>query len=423
VPVLKSGRGNLAAAAAVLATVLAVPTAASAAVAFKDEGAPGGPLNHVEVGVELSCQVQHVGDSTFEFYPPAAEPGDCGTFLVDQGTNVLFAPDFANHAGTATGGLGSFTPFAAVSQTAVTGSGTSGDPFKIVTIANAISGAANFTITETDTYVAGSESYHTDVAVKNNTGTARNVVLYRGGDCFLQDSDSGFGFAAGGGNVGCSANPNNSPPNRIEEWVPTTPGSSFTEDFYSSVWSKIGAHGAFVNDCAQCTSQVDNGAGLSWGAFSIPAGGTVTQGHNTTFSPTGGVPPTPPPTPSGGSTPPPPIPVVPPTSAPARQIGPAGNPLGLPSAKKCIDKRKFSFKLRRPAGRVVDVQISVNGVPTGHKTGSNITRLTIAKLPNSGKFKVKIVATSADGTVLVSQRTYTRCKKSKVKGRKTHGKR
>jgi hypothetical protein len=395
--VIRTGRTGLAT-MAVVAMVLALPAAASAATAFKDIGTGGGPLNHVEVGVDLSCQVQHVGDSTFEFYPPDVQPGDCGTFLVDAGT--LFAPDFGNHGATATSSIQPATVFTPVSQTPVTGTGTSGDPFKVVTVANA---PPNFQITETDTYVAGAEAYTSDVAVHNNTGAPRNVILYRAGDCFLQDSDFGYGFAAGGGRVGCSGTANNSPPNRIEEWVPTTPGSSFTEDGYSAVWAKIGAKTAFVNDCVHCGDLVDNGAGLSW-SFSVPGNGTITQSHTTTFSPA----------------PPPPVtPVTPPT----RTIGPAGNPLGLPSARKCIDKRKFSFRLRRPAGAVVDVKVFVNGKQTGHKTGTNITRLSIKKLPISGRYKVRIVATSADGTVLVSQRTYKACKKSRVHGKKTHGKR
>jgi hypothetical protein len=419
--VLRSGRSGLVAAVAVVAAVLALPAAASAAVAYRDMGASSGPLNHVQVGVDLSCQVQHVGDTTFEFYPPAAQPGDCGTFLADQPTGgTLYTPDFSNHDGTATGSLGARTPFTPVSQVP-SGAGTSADPFKIVTVANA---GTFWRITETDTYVPGSETYHTDVDVMNTSGGTRSANIYRGGDCFLQDSDTGFGFASGGGQVGCSANPNNSPPNRIEEWANPSAGSSFTEDEYSTVWSKIGGHGIFGNDCAQCGANVDNGGGLSWPLTNVANGATVRVSHNTTFSPTGGVPPVTPSTSTpGGSTPAAP-PLVPPASnPPGRTIGPAGNPLGLPSARNCIDKRRFSFRLRRPAGRVVDVQIFINNVPAGHKTGSNITRLTISRLPNKGKFKVRIVATSADGTVLVSQRTYTRCKKSRVHGKKTHGKR
>jgi hypothetical protein len=375
---------------------------AVAAVPFKDEGTPAGPLNHVVIGNELSCQVQHVGDTTFELFPSGSQPGSCGTFLFGGGT--LFAPDFANHdGGSATSSLGATTPFSAVRQTGPTGSGSAADPFKVVTIANA---GANFTITETDTYIAGSESYHTDIAVKNNTGAAQDVILYRAGDCFLQNSDTGFGFTGPSGAIGCSANANNNPLGRIEEWVPTTPGSNFSEDVFSTVWGQIGAHAPFPNACAQCNNNVDNGAGISW-SFNIPAGGTVTQGHNTTFSPT------------GGTTPPPAAGTTAPTGP---TVGPAGNPLGLPSNRNCLDKRKFTFRLRRPQGAVVDAQVFINKVPTLHKTGANITTLTIARLPNSGRFKVRIEALSANGTKLISQRTYTRCKKSKPKGKKVKGK-
>jgi hypothetical protein len=104
-------------------------------------------------------------------------------------------------------------------------------------------------------------------------------------------------------------------------------------------------------------------------------------------------------------------------------IGPAGNPLGLPSNSQCIDARKFTFRLRRPQGAVVDVQVFINSVPTMHRKGANITTLTIARLPNRGRFKVRIEATSANGTKLISQRTYTRCKKSRAHGKKIKGRR
>src|SRR5438094_438943 len=44
--------------------------------------ASAGPLTHVWLGNELSCQVQHVTDgTTHEFYPPFTIPGDSGTFI------------------------------------------------------------------------------------------------------------------------------------------------------------------------------------------------------------------------------------------------------------------------------------------------------------------------------------------------------
>jgi hypothetical protein len=275
---------------------LALPSAtATAAVPFVDIGAPAGPLTSVAVGNELSCQFRHTGDSTGEMFPPGSTPGSCGTFLAVGGT--LFAPDFANHDGSSfTGSLGSYTPFSAVSQTGKTGSGTTSNPFKVVTTATA--GSTGLAIQQTDTYVIGQESARTDVVVGNTSGAPQTIILYRAGDCYLQESDQGFGFAGGNNAVGCSANPNNSPAGRIEEWLPITGGNAFLEAVYSDVWAAIGTKTMFPNQCQQCTVRVDNGAGISWQATIAP-GGQATFSHYTTFSPTGRSGPPPPPATSG----------------------------------------------------------------------------------------------------------------------------
>src|SRR6478672_8759061 len=81
-----------------------------------------GPLTHVWVGNDLSCQAQNVFDgTTHEFYPADTIPGDYGTFIAMDG--VLYAPDFLEHGTTATGSIGDTTVFTPVSQTPVTGSG------------------------------------------------------------------------------------------------------------------------------------------------------------------------------------------------------------------------------------------------------------------------------------------------------------
>jgi hypothetical protein len=275
-----------------LATVVALlvgTASAGAATPSVDIGSPSGPLTQVSVGQDLSCQIKHTGDTALEFFPSGATPGDCGTFLVVGGT--LFTPDFENHDGTATSSLGDHTPFTPGGQTAKTGAGTSSNPFKVVTTAGA--GGTGVSITQTDTYVQGQESYRTDVTVTNGGGGPQTVVLYRAGDCYLQNSDSGFGFAGPNNSVGCSANANNTPPGRIEEFFPITGGSTYLEDSYSNVWSAIGTHNAFPNACVQCASQVDNGAGISW-SVTINPGQSVTFSHYTTFSPTGRIGPPPP---------------------------------------------------------------------------------------------------------------------------------
>ena len=385
---------------AALALALTAP-AALAVTPFQDEGVEAGPLTHVAVGNELSCNVQHSGDTALEFFPSSATPGDCGTFLVAGG--ALYAPDFAGHPGSAASGIGDRTPFTPVSQSAVTGAGSAGDPRKIVTVV--IAGPTGLELTQTDTYVAGEESYRTDVAIKNTTGTAQSVILYRAGDCYLQNTDAGFGFTQPDINaVGCAANANNTPAGRIEEWVPITGGNNFTEDIFTAVWSQIASHNPFPDTCAHCGDVVDNGAGLSW-SVDIPARATVTRSHYTTFSPTGAA--------------------GPPPSAPAPTppvTGPAGNPLGLPAPppRGCIDTRKFSFKLHHARGHpVVEVDIFIDNRFTRVVTGRDVKKLTLKRLP-IGKFVIRLVATQDSGAQLISQRKYKGCKKSRPSTRHGH---
>ena len=253
---------------------------ASAAVPNVDIGA--NPLSNVSVGNDLSCQVKHTGDTSLEFYPPSVTPGDCGTFIAAGG--AVFGPNFAQHDGTATSSVtgGSYAAFTPVSQTGKTGAGTSANPFKVVTRAT----AGSLGVSQTDSYVSGQESFRTDITITNNGNAPVTITVYRAGDCYLQNSDSGFGFVGGNGAVGCSENANNSPAGRIEEWVPITGGNNFLEDGYSQVWAAIAKQGPFPNQCVHCTDKIDNGAGISW-TVTINPGQSVTLSHFTTFSPTG----------------------------------------------------------------------------------------------------------------------------------------
>jgi hypothetical protein len=92
-----------------------------------------------------------------------------------------------------------------------------------------------------------------------------------------------------------------------------TDNNNFYEAFYGEIWRWIGTKVTFPNMCG-CTTLQDNGAGISW-SFSIPAGGTATYSHFTTFSPTG-VPATPTPAPSATPTP---TPTPTPTATPVAQ--------------------------------------------------------------------------------------------------------
>jgi hypothetical protein len=101
----------------------------------------------------------------------------------------------------------------------------------------------------------------------------------------------------------------------------------------------------------------------------------------------------------------------------------AGNPLGLPGSRRCVDRRRFHFRLRQPrGGRIVSVSVYVNGRRVTKRRGRRISSITIRRLP-IGRFKVRIVARTNFGRVIESTRTYSGCRKSRprTRTRRAHG--
>jgi hypothetical protein len=372
---------------------------AHAAVPFQ-EIASGGPLTSVTLGNELSCQVAHTGDARFELFPSAAKPGDCGTFVFAAGT--LFAPNFSAHESTSTSSIGTSTPFTPVSQSPPSGAGTTASPFKVTTIADA--GTTGLRITQVDSYVAGQESYRTDTTVQNTGAAPADGVVYRAGDCYLQNSDTGFGFVdAAAGAVGCSTNANNSPAARIEQWYPLTPGNQYMQARYSDVWAQIATHTPFPNT-TRATESLDNGAGISW-TFSLAAGTSKTYSHYTTFSPTGNAGPPPPP-------PPPPGAVVPPAGA----FGPNGL-VDAPPRKTCLSRRYFRIKVRKKYWPILAaVTITMPKTTRVLKKKPWGTIVDLRGLPK-GRFAVNIAALTTTAKTIKGTRHYRTCR-GKLKGGK-----
>ena len=236
-----------------------------------------GPLTNIYLSDELNCQVDHLGDASHEFFGDV--PGACATFIATGGT--LYGPTVLPAGGAAM----PRTPYTVVSQTGVTGAGTPASPYTVVSVVDA--GVSGLRLTQTDSYIVGAESYRTDVAIANTTGAPVNFILYRAGDCFLQDSDLGFGdLDLATGSVSCRGSDDGITPNsRIERWVPRTGGSSAFEAGFNEVWAAIGSQTSF-NDTCLCGNYIDNGAGLSW-VSSVDPGGTETFTQDTIFSPTG----------------------------------------------------------------------------------------------------------------------------------------
>jgi hypothetical protein len=107
-------------------------------------------------------------------------------------------------------------------------------------------------------------------------------------------------------------------------------------------------------------------------------------------------------------------PPVPADRPPATADTPGSNPLGLPSARDCIDRRRFSFKLHRPQHtRIVRVDAFVNGKLVQRRKGKSIDRITLKKLPKTNRLVVRIRAFHSNGAQVISTRTYRGCKQGR----------
>jgi len=189
-----------------------------------------GPLTDIWVSTELNCNVRHTGDREEAYYADA-----CGTFAVVGG--VLYGPRYLRTPNPPTS-----TPYTAVSQTDVTGSGTSTDPYEIVT--EVALGESDVRLVQTDSYVVGQSSYITSVEVANDGPQTREIRVYRAGDCFVSDWDSGYGRYDGpDASIGCreSLYPDDAPGERVLEVGLIGGGGSVQAGMYDDVWRSVSA--------------------------------------------------------------------------------------------------------------------------------------------------------------------------------------
>ncbi len=221
-----------------------------------------GPLTSIGITADLNCSVNYAGGIQ-EFYSNTA----CGTFVVVGST--LYGPSSVP-AGTSATPRTSFTP---VSQVGPTGLGIPGNPFTFVTTVTL--GTSGVRLQQTDTYVIGNPRFTTDVVLTNTTGTVLTGRVYRAGDCYVAGSDSGFGTVTAGKPACVAAS------GQTVTFEPVTSGSTYIEADFDTVWTAIGARGAFPNTC-ECALDLDNGAGLSW-PITIAAGATTTVSSSIAF--------------------------------------------------------------------------------------------------------------------------------------------
>ena len=238
-----------------------------------------GPLTSIEISPDLNCAVRYAGDAHSEFYGDTA----CATLVAAGG--VLYGP-VRIPAGSSASPRTGWIP---VSQES-TGSGSASDPYVVTTT---VSGGEALSLTQTDVYVTGENAYRTTITLSGSSAQPVDAVIYHAGDCYLQNSDDGFGeHNPTTGAITCRAPDeagNHSDETRIEEFVPLTASSNFLYSHYNDVWAAVGSRQPLPDEVRNGDVQIDNGIALSW-SKTVSSSASATVSLLTNFSPTGVVP-------------------------------------------------------------------------------------------------------------------------------------
>lgn len=269
---MRTIRGRIALALTALAAAIGTCGGAASAVEITSSG----PLTRIGTSPDLNCYVNHQLDVFSEFYGQTA----CGSFVAVDGQ--LYGPQTVP-AGFYEGD-GMHTPWTPLEQSAVSGEGSRTNPLQVTTN---VSGGP-LTLRQVDRYVIGEESFRTDVTITNSSDQPRSLIFYRAGDCYLGNSDYGYGRVDGDAISCLAANADGSKGERIEQFLPITAGSHYFHNHYSTVWQQLRNQTELDDSCA-CDSHIDNGAALSWSRTLAP-GESATISAFLTFSPVGVVP-------------------------------------------------------------------------------------------------------------------------------------
>jgi 6,7-dimethyl-8-ribityllumazine synthase len=253
------------AAAITAALTLGALAAASAPAATTALG--GSPLN-VYVGDRGQLQAFRADQPNGIFYHPTSREGDAGFFIADLDVPAVYG--FQGSAGP----LG-LTPYTIGSQSAVTGSGSAADPLKLVTT---YSYPTFYAITQTTTYVNGSQQFRIHWDVKNVSGATRHFKALAAADFYFEGSDKGTGiFTQGPPRFIGGTNADSGASGGFEE-VPSSTSLSPWSAYQAlpfgngptAVWGKVenaAASSPASFDNTVVGEQVDNAGGVEWDQY------------------------------------------------------------------------------------------------------------------------------------------------------------
>jgi hypothetical protein len=272
--------------------VLLVPALAVAAMLLPASGAvaatcPGqcqtldsNPLT-VKLSADTAVQVYYAGDTAGQVYNPRSDHGNSGTYVAAAGR--LFGP-------------GGNTPYTEVSQSGISGNGSAGAPFTVVTIVDLP--GAGLRLTETVRLVAGQPFFRIDRRLTNLGSAPATASVFAYADLYLRGSDRGFGYFDPAARAIGGQTPTG---DFFQIFVPITPASHYEEGPFSTVFSRISGVAAGGPPLADtllpppdAANIVDNGAALQWDVR-LPARGSRTLASFWSFGTTPQVPTAPPP--------------------------------------------------------------------------------------------------------------------------------
>jgi hypothetical protein len=262
--------------AALAKSKLRLPRAGVAPPALTTLGS-GAPLR-VNVGEDGSFQVFDADlGGAGQIYPGTSTTlGDMGVFARIGGT--LYGPHFDTHAdGTATAGLGTYSPWSNTSVSSVSGSGTNADPFRVTVGMDAL--PPNVHATLVVTYVDGDVTFEQKLRLQNLGASTVQVSAFMGADLYLAGSDTGVpvwdAIVLAVGGRGCAA------PTPVALLTPASSNTDHAANDFGAIWSQIGT-GQLNNVIA--TGCIDNAAALQWPAISLPPGASDSTICSVTFA-------------------------------------------------------------------------------------------------------------------------------------------
>src|SRR5947199_1936996 len=217
---------------------------------------PGAPMTLILLDTQ-GGRHQIKWNGTREVYPNNDLNGDSGNTLFFNGTSYGFS-------GSATTGTVGANVFGISSQSALLGSGTAADPWRVVTT---LTTDGTVTITQTAYYVNG-DNYATFKWSFASTANYNNVKLLHGVDALPQGQDNGYGAH----NVACNGLSISSPqvgPNFFYEFIPVTAPTAYREVLYSTGWTAMRS-GTLDNTVN--TAWHDAWMGMQW-TFNLTTGG------------------------------------------------------------------------------------------------------------------------------------------------------